>query len=167
MGADAVGTLEQLRCEVCGAKVSTLRRGRCWGCYQKWQQAQPVGLGARCVICGERRRDNLQRVELFGKWLPMCHICAVRTMRLSPMPRSLEGIRQRLERDRRYGDRRVGKPDTRLVKKERRVGERRAVPVSEEDVLEVEILTLAELEPEQDTPSQVTSLFDRVDPKDL
>ncbi len=167
MGADAVGMLEQLHCEVCGAKVSTLRRGRCWGCYQKWQEAQPVGVGARCVICGERRRENLQRVELFGKWLPMCHICAVRTMRLSPLPRSLEGIRQRLERDRRFGDRRSGRADSRLIHKERRVGERRAVPVEDDDVLDIEDLPIVEIFGDQDDKAQVTSLFERLDESEL
>ncbi len=167
MGADAVGTLEQLRCEVCGAKVSTLRRGRCWGCYQKWQESQPVGVGARCVICGERRRENLQRVEIFGKWLPMCHICAVRTMRLTPLPRSLEGIRQRLERDRRFGDRRSGRADRRLIRKERRVGERRAVPIEDDDVLDIEDLPILEIFGDEDDKAQVTSLFERMDESDL
>jgi len=165
--ADAVGTLEQLQCEVCGARVSTLRRGRCWGCYQKWQESQSVGVGARCVVCGDRRRENLQRVELFGRWFPMCHICATRTMRLSPMPRSVEGIRQRLERDRRYGDRREDSSDDRLLRKERRVGERRVLPISDEDVVEIEDLII-EIEPETDRGNvQVTSLFDRLDEEEL
>ena len=35
-------------CDVCSAKVHELRRGRCWGCYARWVDARPVGVGARC-----------------------------------------------------------------------------------------------------------------------
>lgn len=163
MRTDASGMLQQLRCEVCGASVATLRRGRCWGCYERWQKLQPVGVGAHCVICTERRRENLQRVELFGKWQTMCHICAVRALRLNPMPPSLEGIRARLRRERRYGDRRLGRKDTRLLEVERRVGERRAVLLSESDILwmhdlpEIEIQEINPLD-----PSEITGLFERV-----
>jgi hypothetical protein len=118
-----------LICEVCGARVSTLRRGRCWICYVRWAEAREVGLGATCVICNDRRRDNLRQVEFQGGWLPMCHNCATRAMRLSPMPQSVDGLRQRLMRDRRWQDRREesSEPssDDRIIRKERRVGERR------------------------------------------
>ncbi len=140
MSADASGTLFRQKCEFCGAAVNTLRRGRCWGCYQRWQQAQPVGKGASCVVCGERRNDNLQRVELFGRWLPMCHICASRTRRLQPMPASIPGIREALRRERRQKERRRGKPDTRLDTKDRRGPDRRAVDVEEADIISVEDL---------------------------
>jgi hypothetical protein len=168
MSIDASGTLDQLKCEVCRARVATLRRGRCWGCYQKWQEAQPVGLGAQCVVCGERRKDNLQRVELFGRWMNMCHICAVRTHRLNPVPRSVEGIRQRLQRDRRYGDRRRGQADARLIKKERRVGERRAMTLEEEDILWMEDAPIIEIESsDPEDSAEITSLFDREDEASL
>ena len=168
MSIDAAGILEQLKCEVCGARVATLRRGRCWGCYQKWQQAQPVGLGAQCVICGERRKDNLQPVELFGRWLNMCHICAVRPHPLNPVPPSIEGIRKRLQRDRRYGDRRRGQADIRLRKKERRVGQRRAVLLEEDDILWMEDAPIIEIESRtDDQDAETTSLFDRVDEASL
>jgi hypothetical protein len=115
-----------LVCEVCGARVSTLRRGRCWICYVRWAEARDVGLGAACVICNDRRRDNLRQVEFQGSWLPMCHNCATRAMRLSPVPQSVDGIRQRLARDRRWQDRRGEESgDDRIIRKERRVGERR------------------------------------------
>jgi hypothetical protein len=115
----------QTKCEVCGARVGELRRGRCWGCYLRWAEARPVGLGAACVICSERRRDNLRMIELLGKSQPMCHNCASKVTRLLPMPRTIEGIRDRLERDRRREERREGQRDHRIFARERRVGERR------------------------------------------
>lgn len=141
MTADASGTLFRQTCEFCGAMVSTLRRGRCWGCYQKWQEAQPVGSGARCVVCGERRLDNLQRVELFGRWVPMCHLCAVRTRRLQPTPTDVDGIRAALHRERRRRERRHAALDTRLAPKDRRGPDRRALPIRDEDIVSVEALT--------------------------
>ena len=30
-----------LPCGVCGAAVSELRRGRCWGCYTRWAESRP------------------------------------------------------------------------------------------------------------------------------
>jgi hypothetical protein len=168
MSVDASGTLDQLKCEVCGARVATLRRGRCWGCYQKWQEAQPVALGSSCVVCGERRKDNLQRVELFNRWYNMCHICAARTHRLTPVPRSIEGIKQRLQRDRRYGDRRGGRHDPRLIQKERRVGERRAMRIDEGDIMWMEDAPVIEIETDQDEDLQeITSLFDREEESSL
>lgn len=114
-----------LTCEVCGARVASLRRGRCWICYIRWAESRPVGLGASCVVCGERRRHNLRLVEFQGAWVPMCHNCGTRALRLSPMPRSLVGLRQQLARDRRWAERRGGRADIRPLPRERRVGERR------------------------------------------
>lgn len=169
MKVDATGTLEQLRCEICNAKVSTLRRGRCWGCYRKWQDLQDVGFGASCVICGERRKDNLQRLELFGKWHNLCHICAVRAFRLNPMPRAVEGIRQRLMRDRRFGDRRYDGSDDRLISKERRVGERRAESIEEDDIIWMTDAPdiILECDEGQEEEVSLTSLFDREEPDGL
>jgi hypothetical protein len=120
-------------CEMCGARVDELRRGRCWGCYQRWVESRPVGLGAACACCGERRHDFLRQVEILRAWVPMCHNCAARALKLSPVPPTLEGIRQRLQRDRRWGDRRNGQPDTREGRRERRGLERRAVGLVEGD----------------------------------
>lgn len=122
-------------CEVCGAKVSELRRGRCWGCYTRWTEHRPVGMGAACAICNDRRREHLRMVELLRAWVPICHNCATRTMKLSPMPATLEEIRQRLDRERRRRDRRVGKPDTRVFPRERRGIERRSVGLARGDDL--------------------------------
>ena len=112
-------------CEVCSAPVSELRRGRCWGCYSRWVEARPVGIGAACCICAERRRDYLKSVELLRSWVPMCHNCAGRAGKLEPLPQSLAGIRRALRRDRRVADRRAGRPDTRVYPRERRAGDRR------------------------------------------
>jgi hypothetical protein len=116
-----------LRCEVCSACVTELRRGRCWGCYTQWVSARPVGLGARCVTCHEKRRRFLRTVELFGSWKPMCFNCSGVIAQLEPLPRTIALLREAVSRERRKRDRRWGKPDTRVFVYERRVGERRTV----------------------------------------
>ena len=113
-------------CDVCGARVHELRRGRCWGCYARWVDARPVGLGARCVVCTERRRRMLRGVELHGSFYPMCFACAGQAMNLDPMPVTVAALKQQLTRERRGPDRRFGRPDTRVFQYERRVGQRRA-----------------------------------------
>ena len=126
-------------CEVCNANVSELRRGRCWGCYARWVDMRPVGMGAQCLACGEKRRRVLKSVELFGGWKPMCFNCAGQLLALSPMPASIAGLRAAISRERRMKDRRLGKPDTRVFKYERRVGERRMgredVPLVDDDMI--------------------------------
>ena len=112
-------------CSHCGARVKELRRGRCWGCYQAWVGLRPVGLGARCVVCYERRTDALRRVELHGRWLPMCHSCAARAQTLSTVPYTIDGLRRGLDRERRGNDRRVGAVDARAFPDERRQADRR------------------------------------------
>ncbi|MBU1238989.1 60S ribosomal export protein NMD3, partial [Myxococcota bacterium] len=88
----AQGTIELLKCPVCGAKVTQMRRGRCVSCYSNWIESQPVAVGASCRVCGERRRQNIQRVELLGRWYYMCHLCAYKAQRLDPMPKHIEGV---------------------------------------------------------------------------
>ncbi|HEU5059902.1 MAG TPA: hypothetical protein VFU21_25400 [Kofleriaceae bacterium] len=114
------------QCEICRARVRELRRGRCWGCYSRWVEARPVGLGAVCRICGERRRSYLKSIELLGAWAPVCHACAGRIGSLEGLPRSVAGIRALLGRERRSAVRRVGRPDGRAFPYERRGLERRA-----------------------------------------
>jgi hypothetical protein len=131
-------------CEVCHAHVSELRRGRCWGCYERWVETRPVGLGARCVTCTEKRRRFLKTVELFGHWRPMCFNCHGVMGFLEPMPRTIVELRDAVSRERRKRDRRWGKPDTRVFVYERRVGERRGdreeLPlVDDEMIIEVSI----------------------------
>ena len=67
-----------LPCGVCAAQVTELRRGRCWGCYLRWSDTRPVGRGAACILCVERRRDHLRLVELHSRSVPMCHGCSAR-----------------------------------------------------------------------------------------
>ena len=139
-----------MKCDVCGAKVSELRRGRCWGCYNRWVESRPVGLGASCTMCTDRRRENLKSVELLGSWLPVCHNCAARATQLDPLPQTIAEIRATLARDRRNERRRLGKKDTRVFKRDRRGDDRRRVrrlatddPVVIEDEMIVEIEELS------------------------
>lgn len=140
-------------CEVCGAKVQELRRGRCWGCYARWVDARPVGMGAKCVVCSERRRRLLRSVELRGAWYPTCFSCAGQAMALHDMPPTIAELKTALRRDRRGPDRRIGKPDTRVFQWERRVGQRRAgrlddhPPIDDDMIIEITVeAEAAELE---------------------
>jgi len=122
--------------------VSELRRGRCWGCYARWVESRPVGLGARCVTCSERRLRVLRTVELHGAWQVMCFNCAGQVMHMQPLPATLAELRAAVSRERRRADRRVGKPDTRVFAYERRVGERREArtdypPIEDDMIIEV------------------------------
>jgi hypothetical protein len=115
-------------CGCCGAKVTELRRGRCWGCYQNWAELRPVPRGACCAVCDERRRDNLRLVELHHRSVTLCHICAGRTVKLAKVPTSIDGLRKLLLRDRRALDRRGDGMERRIFPRERRVGDRRGPP---------------------------------------
>ena len=126
----------QLTCEMCGARVATLRRGRCWVCYIRWAETRPVGKGATCAVCHDRRLENLRMVEYRSSWIPMCHNCGTKAYRLTPLPQSLEGLTQRLGRDRRWTARRRGKEDTRVATRNRRDKDRRAVAPMTEEVWE-------------------------------
>lgn len=64
-------------------------------------------------------------VELYGAWKPMCFNCAGQLLVLEPMPKTITALREAVSRERRKRDRRSGKPDTRVFRYERRVGERR------------------------------------------
>ena len=157
-------------CEVCHAKVGELRRGRCWGCYTRWAAERPVGLGAACCVCSDRRHDNLKQVELLRAWVPMCHNCAAKAMALSPMPRTIEEVRSRLTRDRRAADRRGGRKDGRVFPRERRGLERRATGAArgddlmildEADILIIEDAALADLLELE--PGEETRIIERID----
>lgn len=118
-------------CGVCGAAVTELRRGRCWGCYTRWADSRPVGRGASCTVCMEKRRLMLKLVEVKGRSLPFCHGCAALMLRLHDIPDTIESLRLVLSRERRHDDRRHGKVDQRIFPRERRVGERRTPPRGE------------------------------------
>ena len=133
-------------CEVCNANVKELRRGRCWGCYSHWVEARPVGLGAKCAICSERRRRRLKSVELLGAWMPVCYTCSGRAATLAPMPQTVVGIRRALIRERRGDERRFGKKDTRVFQYDRRSDDRRAgrkaddcLQIDDEMILDIEL----------------------------
>ena len=152
-------------CEVCGAESTNLRRGRCSVCYWRWSENKPVGYGAACVICNDRRHENLKSVEFRRAFQEMCHNCGAKAMSLSPMPGTIEGLRQRLGRDRRWSDRRVELPAPNEVVKERRVGDRREVtdlPLEIEysaDELIIEILDGSDLSME---PLELTRIAEAV-----
>jgi hypothetical protein len=143
-----------MKCDVCRATVTELRRGRCWGCYARWVDARAVGIGARCCICAERRRDLLRSMELLGAWMPMCYACSGRANSLDPMPATLGEIRTALRRERRELERRHGKADTRVFQHDRRGDDRRGLRVArgdewldidEEMILEVVVEGMTEL----------------------
>ena len=115
-------------CGSCGAKVTELRRGRCWGCYSKWAEMRPVPRGAASAVCDERRRENLRLTEVHGRSVTFCHICAARTLKLTKVPSSIDGLRRLLLRDRRAQDRRGDGYERRVFPRERRVGDRRGPP---------------------------------------
>ncbi len=127
-----------VRCGGCGEPPlpgRTLRRGRCERCYDAWVKARPVGLGAACAGCDNRRRVHLRHYELLlaanapgGRWLVLCHNCVAVAEQLKPPARSIEGLKMRLQRDRRWGDRRaeaVGRPSVRDGGLDRRASDRR------------------------------------------
>ena len=88
--------------------------------------ARPVGRGAACTICQEKRRNQLKLVELKGRSLPFCHGCAAQVMRMPRSPTPSRSCATALRRERRDADRREGeKVDQRIFPRERRVGERR------------------------------------------
>ena len=157
-------------CEVCCAKVSELRRGRCWGCYTRWVESRPVGVGASCIMCSDRRRDHLKSVELLGTWIPTCHNCAARTASLRPMPQTIAGIRAALWRDRRAENRRGDKEDSRTFQWDRRSGDRRRIRalgnddlVIVEDEMVLDIQELAEeIAAQQHADSELTKI--RINP---
>ncbi|HSD89102.1 MAG TPA: hypothetical protein VLB44_16350 [Kofleriaceae bacterium] len=101
---------------------------------------RPVGLGARCLTCSEKRRRFLKTVELFGGWRVMCFNCHGVAVSLDPMPPTISLLKEAVSRERRKRDRRWGKPDGRVFVYERRVGERRSgresdLPLVEDDMI--------------------------------
>jgi hypothetical protein len=77
-------------------------------------------------LCTDRRRENLRLVELNGRSVSLCHLCAARMHKMANTPLSLEELRTWLRRDRRKTERREGGVDRRIFPRERRVGDRRA-----------------------------------------
>jgi hypothetical protein len=114
----------------------------------------------------------LKTVELFGSWRPMCFNCAGVLFQLSPMPRTLETLKEAVSRERRQRDRRWGKRDTRVFVYERRVGERRfgrddGPPVDDDMVIEVTFDIGAELAQEFDDITAIRELVHALRPAEL
>jgi hypothetical protein len=153
-----------VRCGGCGQPPADparkpLRRGRCETCYEKWVRARPIGDGASCACCGDRRRLHLRHYELGlrhnavgGRWVVLCHNCSAEADRVQPPPRSVEALKMRLYRDRRWEHRRnesIGTPRASWL--ERRTTDRR---VSPRDVMEVEEGAILEIIAEYETISE-------------
>lgn len=76
-------------------------------------RARPVGVGACCIACNNRRHEQLRHFEVGlrlnaagGRWTILCHNCAASAEKLAPPPRSVDALCERLTRDRRWNDRR-------------------------------------------------------------
>ena len=116
-------------CGCCGAKVTELRRGRCWACYAKWAEMRPVPKGAACAVCDERRRENLRLVEAarpVDHPVPHLRRAHGEAGQGSEQPRRACG--SALQRERRQDDRRGDGLERRIFPRERRVGDRRGPP---------------------------------------
>ncbi len=102
--------------------------------------------------------------------MPMCHNCSTKAFRLSSLPHSLEGLRARLARDRRWGNRRDEKGIASLLPQERRVGERRFSGVDlragwmdAEDLI-IEVIELRqEMDPTLETTRIVSPIWPKAD----
>jgi hypothetical protein len=129
--------LERARCGGCGEEEREgdppHRRGRCRRCYEHWVRQRPIGLGAFCNACGERREGALRYYELRRIWVVLCHNCCARAEALDPQPYSIAGLCLRLHRERRRGDRRSVGAIPRVLHGERREGDRR---LSERNILD-------------------------------
>jgi len=159
-------------CEICNAKVLELRRGRCWGCYERWVDERPVGLGARCITCNEKRRRVLRMVELFGGWKPMCFNCSGQLLTLTPMPATIKQLKEIVSRERRRTDRRFGKADTRVFRYERRVGQRRSsrdqlLSIDDDMIIEVTIEPEVDAGMEFDDITAIRELIHDLRPTEL
>ena len=174
------------RCTACGAPPldlsRPLRRGRCERCYETWVRARPIGVGACCAVCDNRRKVHLRHYEVGwrsntpgGRWLILCHNCAAAAEKLDPPPRSVDGLKMRLSRDRRWGDRRaesVGRGPGRAPGLERRSGDRRdpyrGLLDATELVIEIEA-DYAEISEDRladiaDVTEEITGIHFKIDP---
>lgn len=79
----------------------------CAGCYDQWLRDKPIGVGAACQCCGDRRRLHLRFFELQRSFVVLCHNCTARAQAM-PAQRSAEALLERLGRERRQRDRRRG-----------------------------------------------------------
>lgn len=137
------------RCFKCGTTDRKLRRALCAPCYEQWLLQRPIGVGAACLRCGDRRRAHLRHFELVRGFVVLCHNCVAEAAALAPLPRSAEGLLERLSRERREGERRQaqapepGANMNRSTAPERRRKERR---VGARDLFDATDLVVEEIE---------------------
>ena len=110
-------------------------------------------------------------VELFGAWRPMCFNCEGQLGQLDPAPLSLEALKIAVSRERRRRDRRIGKPDSRVFRYERRVGDRRSgrdgdPPVDDDMIIEI-LVEDAGGDPSDSDLTQIRELVRELRPEDL
>lgn len=88
-------------CSKC-QEFSNLRRNLCPHCYVRWLRSRPIGVGACCTGCGDRRLVHLQYVELQQGFAVVCRNCAAQLEREGgPPPADEEEVRALLQRERR------------------------------------------------------------------
>lgn len=104
----ALSRRTETRCGGCGQSAMRTRRGLCAACYARWVRARPVGLGASCAACTDRRLPHLRHFELRGLWVVLCHHCCARAERLTPAPRSVDVLLDGIRRQKRIGADRRG-----------------------------------------------------------
>ena len=162
------------RCGGCGQGATHMRRGLCSACYARWVRARPVGLGASCAACADRRIDHLRHYELRGLWVVLCHNCCARGERVAPAARSLDALLLALRRERRVsGERRTAAEDYWYGVAERRrrqlEGRRatdRAIDASELVIeMEADFATPNE-ERTRDPDEPITAVHSKVEPAD-
>ena len=100
----------------------------------------------------------------------MCFNCAGQLLSLDPIPQTIAALREAVSRERRRKDRRFGKPDSRVFRYERRVGERRAgredYPVIEDEMI-IEVIFEPEAEDFEEDLTQIRELVAELRPASL
>src|SRR5215470_14881473 len=93
-------------CGECGREAARLRRGRCDACYMRLYRNGEVADGARCVACGERRKQVLAAARL-DVTVVLCGNCSLVLNRTRPRIATVDELRRSVVRERRgQGDRR-------------------------------------------------------------
>ena len=100
----------------------------------------------------------------------MCFNCEGQLSQLDPAPLSLEALKIAVSRERRRRDRRIGKPDSRVFRYERRVGDRRcgrdADPMVDDDMI-IEVTVEDGGDPCDSDLTQIRELVRELRPGDL
>jgi hypothetical protein len=89
-------------CAVCGDTIVHAQvdeQGLCGPCGLRLRLRRLPPAGARCVLCGERRRRSLTLWPLSGD--VVCHTCDFYLRETRPWPEDLAPLARRLRRDRR------------------------------------------------------------------